>query len=128
MKYLLDTHTLLWAANEPGRLSARAKTILKDGRSQAFVSAATAWEIATKVRLGKLADPTKLLSEFAAKIAQEGYGTLPVSIAHAVKAGSFLEAHQDPFDRMLAAQALMNGLTMISADKQLDVFGVQRVW
>lgn len=128
MKYLLDTHTLLWAANDPGKLSTRAKTLLKDGRRQAFVSAATAWEIATKVRLGKLADPSKLLSGFEAKIVQEGYGMLSVSITHAVRAGSFLELHQDPFDRMLAAQALIERLTMISADKYLDVFGVQRVW
>ncbi|HEY0786720.1 MAG TPA: type II toxin-antitoxin system VapC family toxin [Acidobacteriaceae bacterium] len=128
MKYLLDTHTLLWAAGKTDRLPPRIKALLEDRRHAIFVSAASAWEIATKVRLGKLADAATPLADFEEKMKQGGYAVLAVSVAHALKAGSFPEPHQDPFDRMLAAQALIEDLVMLSADKQLDVFGVQRLW
>ncbi len=128
MKYLLDTHTLLWAAREQHKLSRRVKSLLKDGSQPVFVSAVTAWELATKVRLGKLQDPSGMLANFEATLEEEGYGMLPLTVAHALKAGSFPETHQDPFDRMLAAQALLDGLTLLSIDTKLDLFGATRVW
>lgn len=128
MKYLLDTHTLLWAAREPHKLSRRAKSLLKDGGQQMYVSAVTAFEMATKVRLGKLEDPTAMLSNFKGKLEEEGYSMVPMTVSHALKAGSFPESHRDPFDRMLAAQALLEGLTLLSIDAKLDAFGVARVW
>ena len=128
MKYLLDTHTLLWAAREPRKLSRRAKSLLKDGSQRMYVSAVTAFEMATKVRLGKLEDPTAMLSDFRTTLEEQGYSMVPLTVAHALKAGSFPESHRDPFDRMLAAQALLEGLTLLSIDAKLDTFGVARVW
>lgn len=128
MRYLLDTHTLLWAANEPAKISGLVTEILQDGSLQIYVSAASAWEIATKVRLGKLADPSALLAGFEARIKEQAFSGLSITIAHSVQAGAFLQQHKDPFDRILAAQALLEQLTLLSADPQLDAFGIHRLW
>jgi PIN domain nuclease of toxin-antitoxin system len=128
LRYLLDTHTLLWAANAPQKLSPAIAKLLQDGTLRIFVSAVSAWEIATKVRVGKLANTPSLLEDFEAKLSEQGFVGLPITIAQAVLAGTFPHPHKDPFDRILAAQALTEQMTLLSADTQLDVFGVQRRW
>ena len=128
MRLLLDTHTLLFAARNQGELSPRAESILLADGHSFYVSAASAWELATKVRLGKLADTTDLLTGFENRMTQAGYSFLSVSCQHGLMAGSFPQPHKDPFDRMLAAQARVENLTLLSNDKQLDTFGIERLW
>ena len=104
MRLLLDTHALLWWATVDPGLSRKAKKAIANDASEVFVSAASAWEIATKVRLGKLEWPVAAGSVNAYVLSQ-GFRPLPVSLEHAERAGQIRIAHRDPFDRMLIAQA-----------------------
>jgi PIN domain nuclease of toxin-antitoxin system len=123
---LLDTHALIWWANGSRSLSARARRLLEHDATTVIVSAATAWEIATKVRLGRVV--------WAANQSVEGYcaaqrfALLPVSFAHAERAGSWTASHGDPFDRMLAAQSHIERLPLLTNDTALGVFGIETVW
>ncbi len=96
--------------------------------NEIFVSAASAWEIATKVRLGKLPMAELFESRFLDAIADAGYTLLAISVADALRAGRLVGPHGDPFDRMIAAQALGGDLPVLSKDKRLDGFGVRRIW
>lgn len=124
----MDTHTLLWAVLDPGRLSPAARTVVADEMNEIFVSAASAWEIATKVRLGKLPMAEPFESRFLDAIADAGYTLLAISVADALRAGRLVGPHGDPFDRMIAAQALGGDLPVLSKDERLDGFGVRRIW
>jgi len=128
MRLLLDTHTLLWCFNAAPSLSARARRLIEDGSNEILVSAASAWEIATKVRLGKLPTGEELIADFDRYLAQLGCDALPISLNHAVRAGSLPGEHRDPFDRMLIAQAQTEGLPIISNDRIFDHYGVRRIW
>jgi PIN domain nuclease of toxin-antitoxin system len=128
MRILLDTHTLLWCAYHDELLTPRARRSIQSRRNEIFVSAASAWEIATKFRLGKLPFASDLAEDFVANVMSAGYLPLSVSIEHALRAGRFAADHKDPFDRMLAAQAIHEDMALISNDEQLDVFGVRREW
>lgn len=126
MTLLLDTHVLLWWLVGDGRLSdVRRAEILDDG-ARVLVSAASAWEISTKHRLGKLPLAEALVVNFSRILTEQSFETLDISVAHAVRAGRLPGEHRDPFDRMLAAQALIEGVPIVSADAQLDAFGVER--
>ncbi len=124
--FLLDTHTFIWAAQEAEELPQRIDDLLKDRGNLRYVSAVTAWEIATKARIGKLDE--QIAHEFYPYLKRAGYIELPVSIRHGSTAGAFIEAHKDPFDRILAAQTLHESLTLLSNDSKLDAFGIHRVW
>ncbi|MGA2570776.1 MAG: type II toxin-antitoxin system VapC family toxin [Terracidiphilus sp.] len=128
MKVLLDTHALLWAAFRPDLLSARVRELVQTPANEILVSAASAWEIATKYRLGKLSSAQVLVEDFIPKVTAAGYILLSISTEHALRAGRLPAAHKDPFDRMLAAQAIHEDLPLVSSDTQLDVFGVRREW
>ena len=128
MKYLLDTHALLWWMFDDPSLSITARGILMDRDNTAFVSSASAWEIATKHRLGKLNSAAPLVSDMGKWIAKAGFVELPVSIAHANRAGSWPQAHRDPFDRMLAAQSVIEDIPLITVDKALAQFGATSIW
>ncbi len=128
MRFLLDTLTLLWSFNGSPSLSARARATIEDGRNEMLVSAASAWEIATKVRLGKLPDGEELASDLSGYLAQLGCEPLAVSLDHAVRAGRLQGQHRDPFDRMLIAQAQAEDLKIISNDRVFDDYGVPRIW
>ena len=123
---LLDTHALLWWATDDARLSPEVKRLVADPSTRVVVSAASAWEIATKVRLGKLTwgsgDPVELYC------IGQGFELLPVTFAHGERAGSWRQPHGDPFDRMLAAQAEIEGLVLATNDPALAGFGVPIVW
>jgi PIN domain nuclease of toxin-antitoxin system len=93
-----------------------------------FVSAATAWEIATKARNGKLAVSSRVAQNLLEVLAEQGFLVLGVSIQHGLRAGWLPGTHRDPFDRMLAAQALEENMLLASKDPALDGFGVQRIW
>ncbi len=128
MRALLDTHALLWAAFRKDLLSARAQKLIQASTNEILVSTASAWEIATKYRLGKLPHAQILVEDFISKVTSAGYVLLSISAEHALRAGRLPADHKDPFDRMLAAQAIHEDLPLISNDQQLDVFGVRREW
>lgn len=128
MKVLLDTHALLWAVLSPRSLSRRAAAAIADQRNEILVSAASAWEIATKVRLGRLPGAEVLDREFLETMERAGYVLLPIDTVTALRAGRLTSEHRDPFDRVLAAQALAEDMPLVSADTQLDSFGVRRLW
>lgn len=128
MKVLLDTHTLIWATMAPAFLSRKASNTINDKANDILASAASAWEIATKVRLGKLPGAETLEREFLAVMAVAGYTLLPIDAAHALRAGRLTGHHRDPFDRIIAAQALADDIPVLSKDPKLDTFGIRRIW
>ena len=125
---LLDTHVLLWWWSDPARLTDTVLALLKDSRNRVLVSAASAWEVATKYRIGKLPAGGRIVAEWEERIATDGFLQLAVSHAHALKAGSLEGAHRDPFDRMLAAQSLIEDVPVVSSDAALSTLGAARVW
>ena len=128
MRVLLDTHALLWAKISPEKLGRQAAEIIAQPLNVVFVSAASAWEIATKVRLGKLPGLEKLERDFLEIMEQSGYTLLPIDVANALRAARFTAPHRDPFDRMIAAQALAMDIPVLSKDPKLELFGVRRLW
>ncbi len=128
MRVLLDTHTLLWATLSPAYLSRTASALLESEKTIVVVSAVCAWEIATKVRLGKLDIAGELEQNFLRLMREAGYTLLPLSVEDGLRAGRLSGSHGDPFDRMLAAQALTEDMPIISKDPKLDSFGVRRIW
>ena len=128
MEILLDTHTLLWAVLMPEYLSRRASLAISDEANSVLVSAASAWEIATKVRLGKLPGAAALERRFLDAMDDAGYALLSIDVPTALRAGRLTGDHRDPFDRMIAAHALALDILVISADPLLDSFGLRRIW
>ncbi len=127
MKYLLDTHVLLWWLDNDPALSTKASRAISSGDNEIFISTATAWELAIKNHSGKLEIP-RVLDGFESKLSDEGFFTLEISIKHALRAGALPNHHKDPFDRMLVAQAQAEDLSLISNDSMFDHYGVRRVW
>jgi len=125
---LLDTHTLLWSFISTKSLSKEASEILRDKSTEILVSAASAWEIATKVRIGKLPEAEALEVRFLEALQEVGFVLVPISAETALRAGRLTADHGDPFDRMIAAQALALDIPVISIDAKLDQFGVRRIW
>lgn len=128
MHLLLDTHTLLWWLVDDPSLSAPARRLIGRAGNAVLVSAASAWEIGTKVRLGKLRGAEELAADFAAQIARERFEPLPISAEHGTRAGLLPGPHKDPFDRMLAAQCQAENLPIVSNDAVFDAYGVRRLW
>ena len=112
----------------PQFLSSPASAEIADERNEILVSAVSAFEIATKVRIGKLTGAEQFELEFTARIKKAGYRLLPVEVECALRAGRLPGPHRDPFDRLLAAQALAEDMPIISRDPKLDSFGVRRIW
>lgn len=129
MNLLFDTHVLLWwFGPEPGRLSMAAKKAIESPGSVLYFSAASVWEIATKHRIGRLPLPPKFLNDLPALLQQQQILSLPISLAHARAAGPWSGDHKDPFDRMLAAQAQIEGLTLLTSDKAFKMFEIETLW
>jgi PIN domain nuclease of toxin-antitoxin system len=128
VKVLLDTCTLIWATLAPSSLSEQARETIADESNVVLVSAASAWEISTKVRAGRLPGAEKLERDYLDVMNEAGYTQLAIDTAAALRAGRLVAEHRDPFDRMIAAQALALDVVVISPDAQLDQFGVRRVW
>jgi len=128
VKILLDTCAVIWATLSPAALSPQARETISDEANTILVSAASAWEIATKVRLGKLPGAEKLEQDYLGVMDEAGYTQLPIDTAAALRAGRLTAEHKDPFDRMIAAQALALDVVILSPDSQLDQFGVRRIW
>jgi PIN domain nuclease of toxin-antitoxin system len=125
---LLDTHALLWWLVEPEKLSPLAQTAIHDPTATIFVSAASGWELATKVRLGKLPGAEGLLQDLASLVRQQGFQPLPVQVHHGIRAGGYPQPHRDPFDRLLAAQAELEGRQLVSVDPALTSFPCRLLW
>jgi PIN domain nuclease of toxin-antitoxin system len=128
LRLLLDTHAVLWWFNGDPSLSPAARSAIADATDAVFVSAVSALEIATKHRLGKLPEARLLSARFEEMTAHESFSPLPITLAHGRVAGQMTLAHQDPFDRLLTAQALLEGLTIVSRDRVFDAAGVSRLW
>ena len=128
MRALLDTHALVWWVIDDRRLSRSAYEFVSDPQNAPVVSAASAWEIATKFRLGRLPEAAKLAEDVTAAVAREGFEGLPVTLAHGQRAGLLPEPVRDPFDRMLIAQAQAEDLALVSNERIFDRYGVRRVW
>ena len=128
MRVLLDTHALLWWVWDSTRLSATAYGVIDDESNEMFVSAASAWEIATKHRIGRLPEAEALATDVAGCIADEGFEALAISVRDAERAGRLPGVHRDPFDRILVAQALGHDLAIVSVDATFDRYGVNRLW
>jgi PIN domain nuclease of toxin-antitoxin system len=127
MRYLLDTHAFLWLATDDPQLTAAARTIFTDSEQECFLSAASVWEMAIKSSLGKLTLATSL-SQLVRGGLERGLRLLDVTASHAYLTERLPFHHRDPFDRMLVAQALQEGMNLISRDGQLDAYAVARVW
>ena len=128
-RVLLDTHTLIWAVAEPGRLSQRAREVLEDRANDLLVSAASIWELATKARLGRLTNGDFVLNALPERMAAADMTELPVSTAHARLAGELDWEHRDPFDRMLAAQSLIESAPVVTLDVRLHQRqGLRTIW
>jgi PIN domain nuclease of toxin-antitoxin system len=128
MRLLLDTHMLLWWLTENSSLPVTARKLIGLRNNQVLVSAASASEIATKVRLGRLNVAADLARDFGGYLAQERFESLSISTEHGIRAGSLPGSHKDPFDRMLVAQAQIESLVIVSNDALLDGYSVSRVW
>jgi PIN domain nuclease of toxin-antitoxin system len=128
VKLLLDTHALLWWLTDDPQLSPAARSAIADRTSEVLVSAASAWEIATQHRLGKLAIGGEVLGRFHELIVADGFSHLPMHHGHAIRAGSYPLQHRDPFDRMLAAQADLEGVALLTADPAFESFPIRVFW
>lgn len=129
LTFLLDTHAILWALTDPTRLGTRAREVLEDRSSGIVVSSASAWEIATKNRIGKLPHADVITGGYATHLDRLGVTRLAISEAHALFGGSLNWAHRDPFDRILAAQAMLESFTLITDDAAFkELAGIRTLW
>ena len=128
MRVLLDTHAFLWWIADSRRLSGRAYRAIADEEHDISVSAASAWEIATKHRLGRLPSAEALTYDIGARIARQGFHEMSITVDDASRACALPQHHRDPFDRMLIAQALSRNLALVSSESLFDRYGVRRLW
>lgn len=128
MRLLLDTHAFLWWLIDDPKLSPAAREAIGNEGHAVFVSAASAWEIATKHRLGKLGEAGEVINRFDELVAADGFSHLPITHLHSLKAGGYAIEHRDPFDRMLAAQSELEGLVLVTRDPAFALFGSKTLW
>ena len=121
MRLLLDTHVVLWSLTEPLKLRGETREALEDAQNDIFVSAVSGWEIAVKRALGKLEAPDDL----EAGVRQQGFLPLHLTFLHAERAGALPPHHGDPFDRMLVAQAQVEGLVVVTWDARIRLYGIR---
>jgi PIN domain nuclease of toxin-antitoxin system len=125
---LLDTHALIWWMTESPSLPVAIRSLISDKQNTVIVSAASAWEMATKVRLGRLPAASDITRDFQEYLANAGFESLAVSAEHGIRAGLLPGTQGDPFDRMLIAQAQAEKLFIVSNEKIFDQYGVRRIW
>jgi PIN domain nuclease of toxin-antitoxin system len=128
LRLLLDTHAFIWWLADHRSLSRKAHAAIEDRGNEIYVSAASAWEIATKFRIGKLDEAAVVAADVATSIAEEGFLPLSVSVVHGQIAGALAGEHRDPFDRMLIAQAMLESMTFVSNEARFDAFAIKRLW
>lgn len=128
MKALLDTHALLWWLDGDKRLSASARDVIAKDDNAILVSAASAWEIATKVRIGKLPGAETVSDKLPTQLVEQGFTPLAITLSHALRSGALPGPLRDPFDRMLIAQAQEENVHLISNERAFDGYGIKRLW
>ena len=128
MRTLLDTHALLWWFTNDARLSVQAREMIGDEQGTVLVSAASAWEIATKHRLGKLEVGGEIIRRFDELVTADGFTHLSVNHRQAIHAGAYALDHRDPFDRILAAQAELEDIPLVTIDPAFGAFPIRCVW
>ena len=128
MRLLIDTPALLWWLSDDPSLSRAARKAMAETSNVLLVSAASAWEIATKVRLGRLPGAAELAADFQGFMLREGFTTLDITPDHAIRAGLLPGPHRDPFDRMLISQAQAENVPIVTNERVFEAYGVRRVW
>lgn len=128
MRLLLDTQAFLWWLAGDDSLSSAAKAAIADQDNDIFFSAASAWEIATKHRIGKLSGVAAIVADLDKAVVDQGFVGLPISLRHGQVAGALPGPHRDPFDRMLIAQAMTENLILVTNERAFDAYGVGRFW
>ncbi len=128
MRLLLDTHVLLWLLDSPDRVSATTRSAIEEPANQLNISCVTAYELANKFHIGKLPIAEPILANYDGFLLRLRAQELPMTSRHGFLAGSLPGPHRDPFDRIIAAQSILEGLTLVSADPAFDSFGIQRYW
>jgi len=128
VRLLIDTHALLWWLNDEPSLSPAARKAMAESSNVLLVSAASAWEIATKVRLGKLPTAEELAADFQGFMLREGFTILDITANHATRAGLLPGPHKDPFDRMLISQAQAESVPIVTNERIFEAYGVRRIW
>jgi len=128
LRALLDTHALLWWLSDDPSLPRTARRIIAETGNTLLVSASSAWEISTKVRLGTLPAASDLVSDFSGRVEREGFQLLAISAEHAIRAGLLPGPHKDPFDRMLIAQAQAENVPIVSNEELFERYGLRRLW
>jgi len=128
VRLLVDSQILIWAVDEPSRLSLTAATALQDPANELLLSAATIWEIAIKIGLNKLSLTLPLRPWMQQAIADLGLSVLPITIEYAEVQAGLPYHHRDPFDRLIVAQALTEAAPVVGSDPSFDLYGVTRLW
>lgn len=128
MRLLLDTHSILWYAFGDPRLSSKARALIDDAANDKFLSIVSPWEVGIKVSSGKLTVEEPVDVFFADQMRLLSLQLLPITLEHAAPVSTLPLYHRDPFDRMLVAQSLAEGMPIISADPALDAYAVVRFW
>ncbi len=128
MRHLLDAHSLIWAVDDPSKLGAAAVTALQDPANELAISAATVWELSIKSGLTKLTLSLPFRRWMDKAMADLGLTVLHITLDHAECQAGLPWHHRDPFDRLLAAQAIVERIPLVSADAIFDQYGVRRVW
>ena len=128
MRLLLDTHTFLWFITNDPQLSAAARALIADPANEILISPASYWEIAIKVRLGKYPLSAPYLTFITQGIDDNGFTVLPIEPKHTEVLTTLPLHHRDPFDRLIVAQAMVEGISVVSVDPQLDAYSIRRLW
>ncbi|MBI3748604.1 MAG: type II toxin-antitoxin system VapC family toxin [Chloroflexi bacterium] len=128
MRAILDTHAFLWWLLDIPRLSTEARAILGDGANELLFSAASAYELTIKAQSGRLTLPEPADAYLPSRLAANAFDSMPIELAHAVRAGMLPAIHHDPFDRMLVAQAQVEGLPILTADPAIARYDVETIW
>ena len=128
MRLLLDTHALLWWISHDDRISPRARALIRDGGNEVFVSAVSAWEIVVKAGIGRLGVPEPVDRFIVSQLEANAFHPLAITMRHALGLASLPDVHRDPFDRMLASQALLDDLTLVTGDHAFEGYPVATEW
>jgi len=128
MRHLLDAHSLIWALDDPTKLGKMSVAVLEDAANELLVSVGTIWELSIKAGLGKLSLSLPYRQWMERASADLGLSLLPITLEHAERQISLPYHHRDPFDRLLVAQCLVEGVSLVSADKVFDEYSITRVW
>lgn len=127
-RLIADTHAILWWLSDDCRLSANAKALISDSNTAVYLSAASAWEISVKAKLGKLIIPKSSESLIADLLNVERFIPLPISLLHALRTGELPPIHRDPFDRMLICQSMVEQIPLLTNDPAILQYGLQTIW